>query len=270
MLATWDSFSAKSTKIWDLEKGELLLTIPTGAWPRFSPDGKLVAVAGDDLRVWNVADRKEVRKISGYQGPVECVAFSPDGNVLAAGGHDREIRLWDPQTGKRLLTCVPCKEVAPYFLTFVEGGKSLLSAHHWSNYWNDESTVWDLQTGKEIKTWVSGRALRESNYGNRLLFLRGAFDPLSLKALTDFPRHLHASAVSPDGVHMAVAYGSKIRIWDRKKGVYCAVLAEHTGDVYSQSFSPDGKILASGSADGSIRLWDVAKAIGQNLDLKDE
>jgi WD40 repeat protein len=271
LFVMWDTFSAKSANIWDLEKRELVLNIPGATWPRFSPDGKFIAVAGDNPSVWNIAGRNQVCPISGYNGPVLCVAFSPDGKTLAAGGQDREIRLWDPQTGKRLLTFTPSKGAPPYFLAFVEGGKTLQSTHHWfANEYADGSIVWDLQTGKEIKSWESGRPFGEALFGDRLMFYRGAFDPVTLKALPDFPRHLWACAVSPDGVHIAIAFADKIRIWDRKQRIYRAVLTGHTGEVYSQSFSLDGKILASGSADGSIRLWDVAKALGQNLDLKDE
>jgi WD40 repeat protein len=230
-----------------------------------------VAVAGDSPGVWSIADRKEVCPIRGHEGPVVCVAFSPDGKTLATGGEDCEIRLWNPQTGERLKTCEPRNAVGPYFLAFVEGGKTLLSTHHWTVVDRDDvSVVWELEKGKEIKRWESGRPFRESLFDDRLLFERGAFDPLTLQAVHEFPHHLWACAVSPDGVHVAVAFADKIRIWDRKQRIYCAVLTGHTGEVYSQSFSPDGKVLASGSHDGSIRLWDVAKAIGQNLDLKDE
>jgi WD40 repeat protein len=269
-VATWDRGSTKSAKIWDLEKREPVLTIPGATWPRFSPDGMFVAVAGDNPGVWSIADRKEVCPIRGHKGPVICVAFSPDGKTLATGGEDCEIRLWNPQTGERSLTCKPPKAVAPYFLTFVEGGKSLLSVLHVLADYDDVSTVWELEEGTEKKRWESGRPFRESLFDDRLLFERGAVDPLTLEAVRDFPHHLWACAVSPDGVHVAVAFADRIRIWDRKQRIYRAVLTGHTGEVYSQSFSPDGKVLASGSHDGTIRLWDVAKAISQNLDLKDE
>jgi WD40 repeat protein len=62
---------------------------------------------------------------------------------------------------------------------------------------------------------------------------------------------------SPDGKWLACAADRAIRIWDLEKKLQVKVLEGHTGGVYSLGLSKDGKLLASGSMDGTARLWDT-------------
>ena len=64
-------------------------------------------------------------------------------------------------------------------------------------------------------------------------------------------------AYAPDGTRLAVASSIGIWVYDAQTGEELDLLAGHTGDVYSVSFSPDGSTLASGSSDGTIHLWDT-------------
>ena len=64
-------------------------------------------------------------------------------------------------------------------------------------------------------------------------------------------------AYSPDGIRLAMAGSIGTWIYDAHTGEELALLTGHTTEVYSVAFSPDAKILASGSSDGTVLLWQV-------------
>src|SRR5437867_3085777 len=70
----------------------------------FSPDGKTLASAGADktVKLWNVADGKELKTINAHAGTVFGLAFSRDGKQLATAGGDKLVKIWNVADGKEL------------------------------------------------------------------------------------------------------------------------------------------------------------------------
>jgi WD40 repeat protein len=104
----------------------------------FSPDGKVLAVGGDDgtIRFWEVATGREVRPSPGHHGAVETVTTSPDGKTVATVGADQTIRHWEAASGKELARIAIPRQAGqsdpekfrPCVLAFDVAGRRLVAA----------------------------------------------------------------------------------------------------------------------------------------------
>jgi WD40 repeat protein len=163
--------------------------------------------------------------LTGNQGPVNSVAFSPDGKTLASGSSDHTIRLWDVGAHRPLGLPLTGHQKLVLSVAFSPDGKTVASG-------SSDHTVrlWDVGTHR----------------------------PLGVP-LTGHQDTVMSVAFSPDGKMLASgSYDHTIRLWDvGKHRPLDAPLSGHQNTVASVAFSPDGKMLASGSYDHTIRLWDV-------------
>ena len=100
--------------IWDLATRQVIATLtehiqPVGnsSFLQFSPDGTLLASAGYDARVilWDTTTWQSVRRLSGHEGRLVSLTFSPDGRrLVSCGTFDNCCNLWDVETGQPLAT----------------------------------------------------------------------------------------------------------------------------------------------------------------------
>jgi WD40 repeat protein len=277
---SWDPVEEKNVgfaKVWDTVAGRaegLLEGLPALVWDAaFSPDGRRLALAGDDgvVRIWDSVARRELSHDKADGAPVRCLAFSNDGKLLASAGEGKDIVVRKVGTAETQLIRDGHKSVATR-LNFSRDGSRLFSA--------------SPEEGVRVVDLASGKVLQDLTRPGR--FCAAAFDPEGKhvavggygpvkvwnlntgKPVGRFStREAHARAVgsiacSPDGRYVASG-GERgdIRFWESSTGRLLFVIKGCGGDVRSVAFSPDGKRLAASAVTSSIEIWDVAQLLKQ-------
>jgi WD40 repeat protein len=181
---------------------------------------------GFEWHYWNRLCHIESRSLHDHAGEVVGIAFSPDSKRLACAGGNfgepGELQVWDLARGIVTVRCQGHASVVTC-VAFSLDGKFLASG-------DKDGMVrwWDSTSGQELT--ARSRRGRDSVFG---------------------------LAFSPDGQQLAVA-GQGVTIWDTTNGRETAVLKGHENHVLSVAFHPDGKRIASASADHTIRIWDAS------------
>ena len=245
--AHWD----RKVRLWDVSQ-----TLPEALHHTFdenpgsiytvaiSPNGRMVASGGADrlrrgntesgglIRIWDL-QTKELRPILRYNATVSTIAFSPNSRWIAGGSSDGTVRVWDAGTGERIYEFTEDNEPI-WKLEFSPDSKLLLSVSL-----DGTGRLRDLVPPRqELATFrQDGNAIYAASFApdtdvNNYTIVTGSKDKQVRFWPIDVNRH---DTFSPDG-HPLVG---------------------HNDTIWTLAFSKDGKNLASGSLDGTVRLWDV-------------
>ena len=190
-----------------------------------------VNALGDDIfsDVFELVNR-EIRQpiavlVDEDGGLIYSVAFSPDGKLLASGGLDSIIRLWDVSSYE-LVTSLTAHTDQIYSVSFSPDGRLLASGSIDGTF-----KLWDVSS-YELVTSIAAH--------------KGG---------------LYPAVFSPDGKLLASGGLDDylIKLWDVSSGELVSTFSGHSGTIASAVFSPDGRLLASGSSDGTVKLWDISR-----------
>ncbi|MBI5789789.1 MAG: pentapeptide repeat-containing protein, partial [Candidatus Schekmanbacteria bacterium] len=201
--------------------------------------------------------------IETLDSPARCLAFSPDGTILAAGYSNSTVILWEAASG-RLIRRLSGHSAQVNSLSFNCGGSILASG-------GDDKNVclWSIPQGELIATlqghedWVRGvcfspdGALLASGGDDKTVRLWDVVQKRVEGVLSGHDDVVMSVAFNNDGSILASGgYDKTIRLWDSNSG---NLINTFNGDVVlCICFSPDGTILAGAGEDHNIRLWDVS------------
>ena len=230
----------------------------------FSPDGHLLATAGDDdaARIWDLSTRKEIARLTHAPDSwLWAVTFSPDGHLLATGGDDNTARLWNlPSLEEK----ARLQHKDSVLALAVSPDGDLLAA----GIRDGTVHIWSIATGREVLRFVhedrvnavafspDGRWLATGSADTRARIWDIATGREVLRFVHE--DRVNAVAFSPDGRWLATGGAdTRARIWDIATGRETAFRYSHGDWVRSIAFSPDTRLLATGSDDRTVRLWDL-------------
>lgn len=199
--------------------------------------------------------------------PLDAIAHTPDGTMVAAGGRDNAIYLWNVDSGEPVRTLAGHTDWITR-LAFSSDGAMLLSASR-----DDTALLWDVERGEIVRTLRHSDDVTGVDFASDdgwlvtagrdgRVMVQGTHDAHTIAALTHAGGAVWDVAVSPrdDGLALAGDDGL-IRLWDRDRAWY-AELSGHAAPVMALAYAPDGTQLLSSSLDSVLHLWDVEAAAG--------
>ena len=258
----------RMVRIWDARTGAPVAEMPRTFRTQltrvtYSPDGAWIAASAafSDGRVvvWDGADTvKEVTRHPGGAGPL---AFSPDGNMLASAGWDRELRLSDPHNPRTIGTLLSPNGYVQS-VRFVDGGKALISTGWWTvDTWDTgsmrRSRALSLRAvAPSVVAWRDGSRIAAGLNDGSVQFWDSYPSPGKIRLSGHAGRV--AGSLNADGTIAATGdQDGVVRLWDTSDGSLLATIQAHKGRLKSLRFHQDGTLLATGAEDNMAHLWDL-------------
>ncbi|CAK9837126.1 transcriptional corepressor Tup12 [Schizosaccharomyces pombe] len=232
----------RAAMVFNVETGKLITLLQEESSKRegdlyvrsvaFSPDGKYLATGVEDqqIRIWDIAQKRVYRLLTGHEQEIYSLDFSKDGKTLVSGSGDRTVCLWDVEAGEQKLILHTDDGVTT--VMFSPDGQFIAAG----------------SLDKVIRIWTSSGTLVEQLHGHE--------------------ESVYSVAFSPDGKYLVSgSLDNTIKLWElqcvsnvapsmyKEGGICKQTFTGHKDFILSVTVSPDGKWIISGSKDRTIQFW---------------
>ncbi len=235
----------------------------------FSPDQTILATGGMDgkVRLWQVADGKQIHTWQAHDDWIRHVTFSLDGQLIASSSNDRSVKIWKIIDWENIHCLYNLQGHTDWVWSArfiaIKGILFLISVSQ-----DRTARFWNINFGKFILAFSQPEELvwsvAFSNNGRMLASSSTTYVKLwsvltrkCLKIFTDQADRVRALAFHPNGEILVGSDDLRIKIWDLASGecIKTCELAANSA-IWSLSFSPDGQQLISAGTD-RVQIWDA-------------
>lgn len=234
----------------------------------FSPEGQQL-VSGNlhthsTLKAWNVQNGVCSTTIPAHIGKVNSVCFHPGGSLIASGGDDKNVQIFNLKH-QQVEKILQGHKAVIWCVAFSHNGQFLASGS-----FDQTGRIWDVESGQCLQVLMGHTNALSAMAFHPILSLIATASSDGLvklwsletgqcdRTLIEHQNIVMGIAFSPDGQTFATgSYDTTIRIWDVATW-QCRAIFQADSLVHSVAFSPDSQTLVSGGDNGTLQLWDLA------------
>lgn len=267
--------NSREVWLWDASTGRVRLIVrhsaPAVRALAWSPDGQCLAAGGNDgtIFLWDTSTGKAMLTYGLHRRPVSVLAWSPDGSQIGSSSSDDSLlQIWNTASGERVFHYrhgfYKEKDIT-YALAWSPDSKYLAIGG-----WFLRLYLWDITTGKlvgwswdedhiafgDTLVWTThGYRILCDYYGTPLAFFKGEH----IFAYSHARIEEEPVAAAPDGRYLAVSgyrehfIHIQTAMWRNRERIF--TYSGHQRNITALDWSPDGKHIASASADKVVHIW---------------
>ena len=253
----------------------------------YSRDGRFVVTASNDrtAKLWETRTGREVQTFKGHSSGVTSVSISADAKFIVTGSSDGSAKLWDTVTGREVKAFGSSDAYKgsmsfDSYLDSVNGVSLSPDGKYVVTGTNNGMKLWDVRTGRILRSLSGSMILSvsfspDSRYvltagdqstarlldvstGKEVRIFTSPYNPKPGSKPESDSGYIYAAIFSPDGKYVVTSgYGAAV-MWDVRTGREIRTFQGHSDMIRSVVFSLDGRYLATGSGDKTVKVWEVA------------